>query len=370
MKRVAALALLALVSCEARDTEDVPGALGAVRSAIVKGVESDASQNSVVLVMHYDALAKGGGAASGCSGTLLTPRLVLTARHCVADTDSGAACDSKGEPLAGGVVRSDHDPSKMYVFGGKERPSFFDGTAHPGIGQQILTTGAKTLCDNDIALVLLDRPVEGGIIAPIRLDAPVVKGEVVTVVGWGITENEPNPKTRRQRTGITVLDVGPADQVGPAEFRTSEGTCSGDSGGPALAPSGAVIGALSRGGNGTDAIGGEGCLGATNIFSSASAHADLIRDAYAKAGQEPWLEGKPNPTLAKVGDRCASDQDCQSNACHVASGTCLAYPGAPPPTSASDGGCGVAVAQKSQPSHTQIMVFAVAVLFACLRRKK
>src|SRR5262245_46359043 len=50
-------------------------------SAIVKGTDSDSAQDATVLVMHYDALKEGGGAASGCTGSLLTPRLVLTARH-------------------------------------------------------------------------------------------------------------------------------------------------------------------------------------------------------------------------------------------------------------------------------------------------
>jgi hypothetical protein len=298
----------------------VPGA--GVEPKIVNGTASDESQDSVVLVMHYEALAKGGGAASGCSGTLLTPRLVLTARHCVSVTDEGAVCNSKGKPIEGGAVSSDYTPNSIYVFGGKDRPDFIGGTARPSRGQDIFTTGANTICDNDIALVLLDRPVEGGKIAPIVLDTGAAQGERVTVVGWGITETEPNPATRRQRADVQVTDIGPSGELGPAEFRTGEGPCHGDSGGPAFAASGAVLGALSRGGNGTDAAGAEACLEARNVFSSTAAHADLIRAAYEKAGQVPWLEGEPNPTLGKLGATCSFDTECQSNVCDAAGVAC------------------------------------------------
>lgn len=302
-----------------------------VASAIVHGTESDATQDATVLVMHYDALSKGEGAASACTGTLLAPRLVLTARHCVALTDPTAACDAQGNALAGGVVESDREPSTLYVFSGNQRPNFITGTARPSRGKEIVSSGAKTLCNNDIALLVLDRDLAGAKISPIRLDAKPTKGEVVTVVGWGIAENDPNPETRRQRADVPVVEVGPAEGLAPSEFRIGEGTCQGDSGGPAIAPSGAVLGALSRGGNGSGGGGVDGCLGGTNIFTSVAGHADLVRAAYARVGQEPWLEGQPNPQLAKPGEACVKDDECRSNLCDGARNACA--------DACSDGAC-------------------------------
>lgn len=348
MTRALLLPLLLLSLPSACSSEEAPGDRtgGAARSAIVKGTDSDESENATVLVMHYDALAAGGGAASGCTGTLLAPTLVLTARHCVSLTDDSAACDAKGNAVTGGKVTSDHEPSKIYVFGGTTRPDFLSGQFDPSRGKEILSTGSATLCNNDLALLVLDKPVSGATIAPIRLDASVWAGEVVTVVGWGISDTEDNPETRKRRAGVAVLDVGPVKDLGPAEFRVGEGTCSGDSGGPALSADGAVVGALSRGGNGKKDIGADACLGGTNIFTSTAGHADFLRAGYARVQATPWLEGQPMP----VADAGTSVQ-----------------PSAPP---ADDDGCHASShGSRRDLSGLTILVFVVAVFFGRKRAR-
>lgn len=107
------------------------------------------------------------GPAAGCSGTPLTPRLVLTARHCVAMTDPAAACDSSGNALQGGQVKGDHPANKLYAFSGTKRPSFLTGLDAGARGVEIIDDASKTLCNHDIALILLDRPVAGAKIAPV-----------------------------------------------------------------------------------------------------------------------------------------------------------------------------------------------------------
>ena len=268
-----------------------------ISSPIIKGVDSPADQDAVVLVMHYDAIQIG-GAAAGCTGTLLAPRLVLTARHCVAKTDESAACDSSGNPTFGGEIQGDHLPSKLYAFSGTTRPDFLRGLDKGARAAEIIDDASKTLCNHDLALILLDRPLVGGKIAPVRLDGGPRKGDSVLVVGWGVTDKTSDPPVRQQRSGVKILTVGPADALGPAEFRLGESGCAGDSGGPAFAEdTGAVLGVLSRGGNGGGSSPGdpEGCIGAENVFTSAASFKDLLVGAYAKAGQDPWIEGQPDP---------------------------------------------------------------------------
>ncbi|MBX3193106.1 MAG: trypsin-like serine protease, partial [Labilithrix sp.] len=148
-------------------------------------------------------------------------------------------------------------------------------------------------------------------------------------------EKSPNPDVRQQRSGVKVEEVGPADRLGPAEFKLGESGCSGDSGGPAFAESGAVLGVLSRGGNGSGAKPGDfnACTDAENVFSSAAAHRDLILGAYERAGQAPWNEGDPDPRLA------------------------------PPPPAEEDSGCAVAGRARREP-----FALAALALVACLAR--
>ncbi|WP_146654714.1 S1 family peptidase [Labilithrix luteola] len=309
--------LLAGVACSsAPQTES----LGQQSSPIIKGTNSDASQDAVVLIIHYDPAA---GSFGACTGTLLAPKLVLTARHCVADTDEYAACDGDGTPLAAGVVKKNNKPETMYIFTGPNRPDFSRGDVSPaGRGAKIIDDGGKNLCNHDIALIVLKEPITDVPIAPVRLDDEVTVGEVVTSIGWGVTEKTIEPSVRQQRSGVGVVAVGPDKNgrppVPPNEFEVGESICSGDSGGPAVAESGAVIGIVSRGGNSEPPDQNnpaKNCVDGLNLYTKLSPFKDVILGAYEAAEAEPWLEGQPDPRKATAGTACTDASECRSNLC-------------------------------------------------------
>ncbi len=218
-----------------------------IASPIVGGTASDATQDSVVLVIHATA---GSSTVEVCSGTLLTPTLVLTARHCVAPVDPSVTCTSDGIALSGGAVSPDFAPTDMFVYGGSQRADLGSVLSVAVQGSAILDDSATTLCNHDLALIVLSRAVPGTTFAPVRLSGDTSVGELTTIVGWGIDDSGSLARTRQQRTNEPVLAVGPAVDIGlgSAERLIGKGACQGDSGGPAFSASGAVIGLLSRGG--------------------------------------------------------------------------------------------------------------------------
>ncbi len=317
---VVTLSLFTCLAACSSSGEDSAETTAKARSAVIKGKPSDASQDAVVLLVHYDP---GSQEYGQCTGTLLAPRLVLTARHCVGDTDMYAACKADGTPVAAGAVRKNHKPETMYVFTGKDRPDFGRGKVEPaGVGMKILDDGGKNLCNHDIALIVLKEPVKGAQIAPIRLDGDVEVGELITAVGWGVTEKTAQPDQRMQRTNVKVTSVGPDNEdfgVPPNEFEVGEAICSGDSGGPAIAQkSKAVVGVVSRGGNTqeqdtTDPA--SSCIDGRNLYTKVSPFKDLIMKGYELAEAEPWVEGGPDPRKLKAKEPCTSGDECRSALC-------------------------------------------------------
>ena len=242
-------------------------------------------------------LDPGTGFRGICTAALIAPRLVLTARHCVADTDADVACSADGAPTSGGVVNANHDPRALYVFTGKERPDLDPKTWKPsGRGLEVLDDGSSNLCDHDLALVLLEQPIAGTPIAALRLDGTVETGERLIAVGWGVTSTADEPASRQQRSGVVVTRVGPdaTDPVlTPSELAFDESICLGDSGGPVLsADSGAIVGVVSRGGNGARAGASlaSTCTLATNVATKIAPFSGLLARAFERAGAEAKAE--------------------------------------------------------------------------------
>lgn len=309
-------------------------ALGTTHAAIVNG-EASGDRDQSVIVIGFQS----GNAIGECTGILVAPNLVLTARHCVSDLSSefGGICDDSGNLVedSGGTIAGDRDPAKIIILVGSDAK-----TAQKITAKKIFHDGADYLCNNDIAMILLEKSASNPVIAPLRLNNPPVVGESLLAVGWGVA-NDSKGFIRRRRDNIPILAVGPIDEVTkygplpPREFITGEDICSGDSGGPLFSSeTGAVVGISSKGGNGYPFDPDKdpryaGCVDKTvdgqefttrNYFTRVDSFRTFILGVFAEAGATPVVE------QGALGANCTTNDECASKICAETSAKFCAEP--------------------------------------------
>ncbi len=263
-----------------------------VDQAIVHGAPDKGRHPSVLALLAEDEQG-----TALCTGALVAPNLVLTARHCVSYLRSeSVACPSHTAQISG-----DRAPESIVVLRGDDAR-----TAQPiARGAEIIANKSKILCSNDYALLRLDRPVHD--LKPMRVSSHgAVAGHAITAVGFGLTGSNGSAGQKRFRTGVPILSVT------SSEFSVGEATCSGDSGGPALdETTGEIVGVVSRG--------PQPCEGAAagNIYTRTERAAAQIAAhgvASASTPDEPADAGAAEPAN-DMGDACESGQSCASGLC-------------------------------------------------------
>jgi V8-like Glu-specific endopeptidase len=251
--------------------------------------DNDAKQNPAVVAVEVD----NGGTTSFelCSGALVAPNVVLTARHCVSvQTSTQVTCDQNGVSATPPDFGADEPIGIIHVFTGAS-PSLLGTPAANAVA--VFHDAGNTLCNLDLALIVLDTPITGIEPLKVRLSGAVTTGESTRTVGYGENDQNAPIGTRFRKDDVTVLAVGSTvsasgTPLGSNEFEMGESMCEGDSGGPAMdETTGAVVGIVSRGGACTDTSG--------HIYTSLAGFGSVFQQAFAMAGGAPITENEPYP---------------------------------------------------------------------------
>lgn len=196
-----------------------------VARAITYGEPDGNAHPYVGLVALYDD-----GVYKGrCSGTLISSTVVLTAAHCIAETNA----DSARVYFEPSVPRTQFAPETGAPTGG------ITGAPHQHEDFDGFATFPNT---SDIGVVVLDAEVTDkgyGVLAA-RGFLDDKNGTVLTAVGYGAESKKQSPPSVavRMRANPKVIDLNSSNTAG-WNVKTSNnaktgGTCKGDSGGPLL----------------------------------------------------------------------------------------------------------------------------------------
>ncbi len=294
-----ALPIALVLSCSSTPAEEPERT---TRFGIVGGeADSAPGDHPGVVYLVHDNL--------GCSGTLIAPNLVLTARHCVSvNLTQTTGCDVFGNSTNGDQVGSDVPADSIQVMTG------VNPGAPQAVGAQLFHPPGSILCNADIALIVLSQAIAGITPQKIRTTAPPLIGELGTAVGYGVTSSSGGGGgTRRRRKDVPVISVGQdLNETNLAdEITAGQGSCAGDSGGPLISAGDAVISISSRGADCSD----------PNVhqrYTRLDSHKALIDQAFAAAGATPSLEtGTPSapPKLETGQGPCSTGAECTSLTC-------------------------------------------------------